>query len=79
MTTIATGDYLRGWHDTGAFGFELVYARVIRVNRVTVTVIGEHEDKPKRIDKEFAERSVIKLDDWHPEIQLLTQRKGRDQ
>ena len=35
------GDIVNRWHDTGAFGYQMVFGEVIRVNRKTVTVRWE--------------------------------------
>lgn len=42
LSDIHPGDVLIYWHDNGLKGGALCYARVVRVNRVTVTVETEH-------------------------------------
>lgn len=71
---IAAGDYIRTWRNTGCFGVEPFYARVIRVNRKTVTVKDENGavNTVKRVAQSFAEDSRIGTDDWHTEIDAAT-------
>lgn len=47
---IKRGDVVSRWHNTGAFGMQLVYGEVARVNRVTYTVRWEYGNT-WRIDK----------------------------
>lgn len=63
------GDYIKTWHDTVAFGVEPFYARIVKVNRVTVDVKTESGDRT-RITKELAAETLIASDDWHPEIEI---------
>lgn len=61
------GSYIRTWHDTVAFGVTPVYARIVKINRVTVRVKTEYGDSAK-VSKEFAQRYLLADGDWHPEI-----------
>lgn len=61
------GDYIKTWHDTGTFGVELFYSRIVKINRVNVRVLTENGDLVK-VSKEFAARSLCAPDDWHPDI-----------
>jgi hypothetical protein len=39
------GDVLSYWHDTGAFGAHLAYARILRLGKVRLRVVGEHGEE----------------------------------
>lgn len=47
---VHVGDIVSRWHDSGAFGAQLIYGEVVRVNRMTFTVKWEYANT-WRIDK----------------------------
>jgi hypothetical protein len=66
-TQMQIGSYIKTYHDTGACGVELFYFRILKINRVTVTVKTENGDI-MRVTKEFALRHLVGANEWHPEI-----------
>lgn len=70
------GDYIKVWHNTVAFGVEPFYARVIKVNRVTVQVRTENGEVSK-VTKQFAGEHLLSEGEWHPDIAKTPHRPDR--
>ena len=66
--TIKVGDYIKTQHDTGCFGVEPFYSRIVKINRVNVRVRTENGEVSS-VTKKFAERHLVADGDWHPDIQ----------
>jgi len=63
------GDYIKSWYDTGCFGVEPFYSRIVKINRVNVRVLTENGDIAS-VSKELAKSELIATDEWHPEISI---------
>ena len=46
--TFKIGDVVKGWHDTGCYGYVPVLFTVLRVNKKTLTVKNERGDVGRR-------------------------------
>ncbi len=53
LSDLEPGQWVRYWHDTGAFGYTFVYSLVVRVSRKSFTVLCEvGSPKPCRVSVE---------------------------
>ena len=66
LGSLKAGDVLDFWHDTGAFGHKLHYARVTRVGSKMVRVLFEYADRevwrrPQRFNSKVSDQTVADL------------------
>ncbi len=61
MITFLIGQIVNTWHDTGAFGSQMVFGEIIRVNKKTITVKWE-SGLVKRIEPQHLELVTGKLE-----------------
>jgi hypothetical protein len=64
VNALKAGDVLTFWHDSGCFGAQACFAKVVRVNPVTVTVETE-SGRVVRREPSFFNR-VLKPHEWSP-------------
>jgi hypothetical protein len=65
LADLAPGDVLSYWHDTGAFGAQLCYARDVKVGAKKVRVRGERGEEswkyPQLFNKKVPPKTVAEL------------------